>query len=677
MDRSVKFILCFFFLFSAMEKGLAQEKIKAKIEILTKKLDTPMADTDRVDLLFKLNSALAANNPEKAMEYARQGFELASKIGYKHGMMLCINDIATIQLDIGKNGEAIKNQKKALALAQELKDRQITIVSFMNIGAVYQRMSRYTEAATYFFKALKRAEKENDNRLIALSETNIATLFIQQRNFEKARYYALRADRLFKQLDFKAYEAKNLEMLGNSYAFDGKKEQAKPYYQKALKLYLETGDELGKAVIYTQMVDLYSDDPIKQIDYLNKAKNIWDRIAPNNLNAIANLGNFGFVYLEILKDARKLGLVEKKLKLDREKMVADAENYFAKSISLSEQAGITDLVFQLTLPYSQLSEYKKNYKLALYNLKKHIKLQDSIYSQEIKNKIASLDSEREIAIRDKELQLNKLEFKQLWLYGILVVVVLSSVLLFLYNRYRIRQLQLKSALKQQQTEQLNRELSYQNQLSESELKAIRSQMNPHFIFNVLNSIESYIMDNNKRTASRLIQKFAALSRLILENSTRSLVTADREWKALKLYTELEAMRYNNSFSYSFKLDESIDLKALMLPPMLIQPLIENAILHGLIVDNQPDAHLEVSIKKIETGICVMVKDNGKGFYPQSNPQDKMGIKEKSIGIQSIRERIEMINLQNQNGTANFLIHPGEAGKGTVAMLCLPNYYLAA
>lgn len=677
MHRLIKLILCLFFLCSVTGEILAQEKIKARINTLTRKLNITMPDTDRVDLLFKLNSALAVNNPEKAMEYATKGFNLASKIGYKNGMMRCINDIATIQLDIGKNDEAIKNQKKALALAEDLKNKQIIISSFTNIGAIYQRMSKYSEAATYFFKALKKAEEENDNRLIALSETNIAALFIQQSNFEKARYYALRADKRFQRSNFKGNEAKNLEMLGNSYAFDGKKEQAKPYYQKALKLYQKTDDELGKAVIYTQMVDLYNNDPIKQIDYLNKAKNIWDRIAPNNLNAIANLGNFGFVYLEVLKDAKKLELVQKELNLSKEKMIDDAENYFVKSIALSEGAGITELVFQLTLPYSQLSEYKKNYKAALYNLKKHIKLQDSIYSQQIKNKIASLDSEREIAIRDKELQLNKLELKQLWLYGILVVVVLSSVLLFIYNKYRIRKLRFNSALQQQQTEQLNRELSFQNQLSESELKAIRSQMNPHFIFNVLNSIESYIMDNNKRTASRLIQKFAALSRLILENSTRSLVTADREWKALKLYTELEAMRYNNSFSYSFKLDESIDLKALMLPPMLIQPLIENAILHGLIVDHQPNAHLEVSIKKIETGICVMVKDNGKGFNPQSSPHDKIGIKEKSMGLQSIRERIEMINLQNQNGTANFLINSGETGKGTIAMLCLPNYYHAA
>lgn len=671
MSKLIKLMLCLFFLCFVTRKCFAQQHGKQKIDSLLKLLDENLPDTNRVNILFKLNSVLSVNNPDKAMQYVEEGYKLASKIGYKRGMMLCVNDIASIQLDIGKYDEAIKNQDRALALAEEIKDRSIITGSYTNLGAIYQRMSKYKEAATFFFKALKKAEEVKDNRLIALSETNIAAMYIQQGNFEKARYYALKADYLFQRTNFKSNEAKNLEMLGNSYAFDGKGELSKPYYQKALRLYQQTDDELGKAVIYTQMVDLYSNNPIKQINYLENAKNIWDRIAPNNLNAIANLGNYGFVYFEILKDPKKLALVEKELKLNKERIMADAENYFAKSIALSEKAGVNELIFQLTLPYSQLGEYKKDYKLALYNLKKHIKLQDSIYSQEIKNKIASLDSERQIAIRDKELQLSKLKFKQLWLYGILILVILSSVILFLYNKYRIRQLRFKNTLQQQQAAQLNTELSYQNQLSESELKAIRSQMNPHFIFNVLNSIESYIMDNDKKVASRLIQKFAALSRLILENSTKSMVTADREWKAIKLYTELEAMRYDHAFTYTFRVDEAVELKDFLLPPMLIQPLIENAILHGLIESPQPDAHLDVALNFETEHICITVIDNGVGYQKNTKSLLPKGIKEKSIGLQSILERVEMINRQHDGFKASFQIRLGDNYRGTIATICLP------
>ena len=220
---------------------------------------------------------------------------------------------------------------------------------------------------------------------------------------------------------------------------------------------------------------------------------------------------------------------------------------------------------------------------------------------------------------------------------------------------------------------IRKQFLFKQQLSESELKAIRSQMNPHFIFNVLNSIESYIMDNDKKMASRLIQKFASLSRLILENSNKSLVSADKEWKALMLYTELEAMRYNNSFSYSFIVDETLKLNKLLLPPMLIQPLIENAILHGLIVNPKPGAHLEVQLKKHEQGICITVEDNGNGLDHQPKTTTKTGVKEKSMGLASIKERIAMINAQKNNYLASFKIMPAAEGEGTFATILLPNF----
>ncbi|RZL66944.1 MAG: hypothetical protein EOO93_04575, partial [Pedobacter sp.] len=248
-----------------------------------------------------------------------------------------------------------------------------------------------------------------------------------------------------------------------------------------------------------------------------------------------------------------------------------------------------------------------------------------------------------------------------------------SVIVYLINLYRIRQLRFKNTLQKQEAIQNELLLKHQFQLTESELKAIRSQMNPHFIFNVLNSIEAYIMDNDKHTASRLIQKFAALSRLILENSTKSLVTADREWKALKLYTELEAMRYNNSFSFNFEADESLHLKTLLLPPMLIQPLIENAILHGLIENPKPGAHLEVQLKKHEQGICITVEDNGSGLNHQPKTRTKTGVKEKSMGLASIKERIAMINAQKNNYLASFEIMPRAEGEGTFATIFLPNF----
>ncbi|MDQ8003491.1 MAG: two-component regulator propeller domain-containing protein [Pedobacter sp.] len=212
---------------------------------------------------------------------------------------------------------------------------------------------------------------------------------------------------------------------------------------------------------------------------------------------------------------------------------------------------------------------------------------------------------------------------------------------------------------------------FRQRLSQSELKAIRSQMNPHFIFNVLNSIESYIMDNDKNAASRLIQKFASLSRLVLENSSKSLVTAEKEWKALILYTELEVDRYSNSFTYTFKVDDRINLKECLIPPMLIQPLIENAILHGLIESQNADNHLDVRMSLHDGRICIAVEDNGVGVNNKKKSATKSSIKETSIGLSSIKERIEMLNIQDKQESASFNISAGKDGRGTIATICLP------
>lgn len=223
---------------------------------------------------------------------------------------------------------------------------------------------------------------------------------------------------------------------------------------------------------------------------------------------------------------------------------------------------------------------------------------------------------------------------------------------------------------------IRKQFLFKQKLSESELKAIRSQMNPHFIFNVLNSIESYIVEHDTKTASRLIQKFAALSRLILENSTQSMVIAEREWKALKLYTELEAMRFSNQFSYSFYVDPLIDLSKLLLPPMLVQPLIENAIHHGMRNSTGENNMINIRLEQTDTEICFIVEDNGIGIDEAEKFRTFSAIKSKSIGLSSIRERIEIFNVMNEGQSASFEIGNKLAaqGTGTIAKLNLPKVF---
>ncbi|WP_316846635.1 tetratricopeptide repeat protein [Pedobacter psychrodurus] len=602
------------------------------------------------------------SNFPQALNYYQQATKIMERIpesdpnsykDRKRDEAAIYSNIGLVYIETADYIKAIEHFEKAISLQEKLKNKIATIPSLGNIGNVYGRQKNFRKAILYASKSAKLADSLGDKVSYARETGNLASYYSQMGQYDLALNYGLKAIALNKVLGNTKSIGFNMQNVAEAYAKKGDLEHAKFYGLGSLRI----GQDLKMPEIQKNASEGLSQlyEKLKLTDsalfYFKKYAMFKDSI--DNSKKRDEIARLGIQYEFDKKEAtyqQQQELADEQMKQQRLQLALNAEQLNASLRLRSLQ--------QVQLQNEKLQKKEKE-KLLLISINNG-KLQSV--------KVKQLSQEQ---------KLDRLELKQLWLYTILIVVVLCSVLLFVYNKYRIRQLRFKNTLQQQQAEQRNKELSYRSQLSESELKAIRSQMNPHFIFNVLNSIESYIMDNDKRMASRLIQKFASLSRLILENSTKSLVTADREWKALKLYTELEAMRYSHSFSYDFVVDEHIRLEELLLPPMLIQPLIENAILHGLIIDTQPDAHLAVKMVQNKTGLYITVSDNGKGYHPQNKTQPKIGVKEKSIGIQSIRERIEMINLQYEDSKARFDIKIGQGERGTTAMLCLPNYFKVA
>ncbi|HTN36527.1 MAG TPA: histidine kinase [Arachidicoccus sp.] len=239
-----------------------------------------------------------------------------------------------------------------------------------------------------------------------------------------------------------------------------------------------------------------------------------------------------------------------------------------------------------------------------------------------------------------------------------VVFLLSALLIFLAVRYYFMQQKIKHSLK--------------DRIKDARMQALRAQMKPHFIFNVLNSIESYIIENDSKTAAKLIQKFASLCRLILENSSQMIVNADREWEALNLYTEFECIRFPGRFRYSFNKEDGIKLSEILIPPMMVQPLIENAIHHGIRNSAQRNLTLKIEVFKSEDTIVFIINDNGIGLKRmQDDERNNSGlpVKQKSLGISMITERIDIINQSLGRKIASFTLT--ESKGYTVATLVLP------
>lgn len=243
-------------------------------------------------------------------------------------------------------------------------------------------------------------------------------------------------------------------------------------------------------------------------------------------------------------------------------------------------------------------------------------------------------------------------YKTVW-FNLLMVVSFAGMIFGLY-RYRVNTIEKTETLKTQ----LNK------QIAETEMKALRAQMNPHFIFNCLNSINRYIIKNDHKTASLYLTKFAKLIRLILDNSEHQEVELSQDLEALKLYIDIEALRFDHKFSYEIEVDDKIDQDSVKIPAMLIQPFVENAIWHGLL---HKDTHGKMMIRvKLEGEVLVCeVEDDGVGREKAMELKSKTATTRKSLGLKITSDRlaamesrygvpgsVSFIDLKDENGMAS-------------------------
>lgn len=226
-------------------------------------------------------------------------------------------------------------------------------------------------------------------------------------------------------------------------------------------------------------------------------------------------------------------------------------------------------------------------------------------------------------------------YKKKWFEFLLAVVV--SALIFVFYLFRIKRIRKSEKLKTE----MNR------QLAESRMEALRAQMNPHFIFNSLNSINRYIIKNDAKTSSLYLTRFSKLMRLVLDNSKHKTITLSAELEALKLYIELEVFRFDQKFEFSIDVEDNVQTDFIEVPPLIIQPFVENAIWHGLLHKDGP-GKLQITLKISEGFLVICVTDNGVGRKKAMELKGVSNQTRQSHGLKLTDERIQSINDSNQN-----------------------------
>jgi len=249
-----------------------------------------------------------------------------------------------------------------------------------------------------------------------------------------------------------------------------------------------------------------------------------------------------------------------------------------------------------------------------------------------------------------------------------IVILLVLLIAVLVYRWRIKTIKEKAAIKN----------AYEKKLAEVEMKALRAQMNPHFIFNCLNSINRYIVKSDHVTASSYLTRFSKLIRRILDNSASGIITLQTEMETLGLYVQMEAMRFHNRFNYSIVADQLPDRHTTLVPSMLLQPYVENAIWHGLLHKTTGDCRLDVRFQRTTDNLlCITIEDNGVGRKAAAGARNSDTIKSRPQGMTITGDRLELIkSLYGITATCVItdLYREDGSAAGTRVVICLPLLY---
>ena len=253
-------------------------------------------------------------------------------------------------------------------------------------------------------------------------------------------------------------------------------------------------------------------------------------------------------------------------------------------------------------------------------------------------------------------------FWQTWWFRVGLFAALMGLIIWIarWREHRLVQEQLEKS-------------DFRERIAASEMKALRAQMNPHFLYNSLNAIRLFVLKNDSDNADKYLVKFSRLMRLILENSRQEWVTLADELEQLTLYLELEQLRFDNKFDFVVEADPNIHKKKVSIPPMIIQPYIENSILHGIAHRKTP-GHIRVLIKPLNNGLQCTIDDDGVGRQKAGELKSQTVSSHKSMGLRVTQERLQLISQQSgQSGGVQVIDKTDESNQptGTTVVIQLP------
>ncbi len=638
-----------------------------------------------------------------AIIYAQKAAVLSRKIGDIHGESIAYNLIAISYLRLGEYQNCLDYQDKALKIAKQRGDKKDIAASYNNIGNIYTMQGKYKNALPLHLEALKLSIEISDLEGIATSHGNAGNVYFYMKDYAQTRYHYKASQKVYESVGA-LIGVMIIEInIGNIYLEEGDYDKALDCFLRALKMN-DVVDNLNlTADNYINIATTYrmKKDYDKALEFALLA--IESKKAVKDKNGTANAYNIlGSIYMDIDNNPLALLNLKQGLVLARE---LGSLNFQKESLEnlyqIHEKLGHFDSAYfyhkhfqsvRDSLESLSMQEIISDLKLKYETEKKDVQIQlltrdKAFKAVELRNILAEAVKkeqafelirnekllgdlslklrEEELVVKDLDIQRkdNELEIVQLendlkqaslieekskrqtWIIVSVLTLLLGSISAFFFYQKR------KNA--------------YQLSLSDWELKTLRNQMKPHFIFNALNSINNYIAKNESVQASSYLIQFSKLIRKTLNNAASDLISLEEELEAAKTLIELEKINIDQKLIYSFEIQEDIELEDIRVPSLILQPFIENAIWHGIAPKNEV-GKIILRIQKIEDNLFVEIEDNGVGRNQSS--QNTSRHSSQSFGLKITEERLQLLS---KTFKKKFAFHFEDLNPGLKVIIQMP------
>lgn len=558
--------------------------------------------------------------------------------------------------------KGLKVSDSIYSIVKHLKIDTILSKATYTRGVAFFYMNNYDSALIYWEKAMGFYARSDNQKKIGDCLQNIGQIFELKGNIIKANENYQHSLQIFEKLNLQDRAANMLNIIGTLNTNLENFDIAENYYKRALDIYTRIRKQdpnnkyiqLGFAVTHNNLgtVSIRKKQLSNAMLYFEKAKELFSQppdsfylaFVLHNLGAIhSDLGNYQQAEKYLNESVRynksienvQLNTMTLSAKGDlmlKEKNPLRALKYYQESMLIAEEKNLTKIQLKNLKGMSDVFKMLDDYKNSLLYFEKFATLKDSLLTESKYREIMELQTLYETEKKEKLIIRKDEQIRQqIYVFSSVSFLVISLLvtLFFVYRNLEIR-----------------KRYKLENELNQSTQKALISQMNPHFIFNALNSVNLFILKNDKISSNLFLTNFTDLIRKVLDNSQFQFISLYDEIETLKAYMELEKARFANKFDYDITLN-NISLNDYFIPAMILQPFVENAIWHGFSgIEGNGWIRIEV-LKQASSTLIISIEDNGIGREKAEKNKTESGKTKKSYGTKLVENRLKLYNRLNK------------------------------